>query len=78
MPIVEIKLVAGRDEAAIKHCIKAVALTIHETLGARLEAIRVVAVEVPAHLWAVGNQTRDEIDAERRGTQTATPGRGES
>jgi 4-oxalocrotonate tautomerase len=34
MPIVEIKLVAGRDEAAIKRCVKAVARTIYELLGA--------------------------------------------
>jgi 4-oxalocrotonate tautomerase len=48
MPIVEIRLVAGRDQAAIKQCVKAVARTIHETLGAPLETIRVFAIEVPA------------------------------
>jgi 4-oxalocrotonate tautomerase len=66
MPIVEIKLVAGWDEAAIKRCVKAVARTIHETLGAPLETIRVIAIQVPAQQWAVGDQTRDEIDAARR------------
>jgi 4-oxalocrotonate tautomerase len=65
MPIVEIKLVAGRDEAAIKRCVKAVARTINESLGAPLETIRVIGIQMPAQRWAVGDQTRDEIDAAR-------------
>ena len=56
MPIVEIKLVAGRDEAAIKRCVKAVARTIHESLGAPLETIRVIAIQVPAQQWAIATR----------------------
>jgi 4-oxalocrotonate tautomerase len=60
MPIVQISLVEGRDDAAVKACIKALARTIHETLGAPLETIRVFATIVPPSHWAVGDQTRDE------------------
>jgi 4-oxalocrotonate tautomerase len=63
MPIVQISLIAGRDEASIKRCLKAVARAVHETLGAPLETIRVIANHVPSTQWAVGEQTRDEIDA---------------
>jgi 4-oxalocrotonate tautomerase len=63
MPIVQISLIAGRDEATVKRCLKAVARTIHETLGAPLETIRVIAYQLPATQWSVGDQTRDEIDA---------------
>lgn len=61
MPIVHISLVEGRDEAAIKACVKAVAHTVHETLGAPLNTIRVYATTTPASFWAVGGQTKDEL-----------------
>ncbi|MBN9114496.1 MAG: tautomerase family protein, partial [Pandoraea sp.] len=54
MPIVQIHLVEGRDDATVKACVKAVARTVHETLGAPLESIRVYATQVPAAHWAVG------------------------
>ncbi|MFS8975073.1 tautomerase family protein [Cupriavidus necator] len=60
MPIVHISLVSGRDEAVVKRCLKAVAQTVHETLGAPLESIRVFATPVePAH-WVVGDRAKDE------------------
>ncbi|VVE20161.1 tautomerase family protein [Pandoraea soli] len=60
MPIVHIQLVEGRDDATVKACVKAVARTVHETLGAPLESIRVYATQVPAAHWAVGEHTKDE------------------
>jgi len=63
MPIVQISLITGRDETTVKRCLKAVARAVHETLGAPLETIRVIAYQLPASQWAVGDQTRDEIDA---------------
>jgi 4-oxalocrotonate tautomerase len=63
MPIVQISLVEGRDDATVKACIKAVARTVHETLGAPLASIRVIATVVPATHWAVGDQTKDETAA---------------
>jgi 4-oxalocrotonate tautomerase len=69
MPIVNVSLIAGRDPAAVSACIKAVARTIHETLGAPLNSIRVIATEVPAQYWAVGDQTK----AEETGTNGGAP-----
>ncbi|MFP3564107.1 tautomerase family protein [Paraburkholderia sp. SIMBA_030] len=63
MPIIHISLVEGRDDAAVKACVKAVARTVHETLGAPLNTIRVYATVTPAAYWAVGDQTRDELAA---------------
>lgn len=65
MPIIQISLVAGRDDDTIKRCIKEVARTVHQTLGAPLSAIRVIVHQVPAAHWAVGDATRDDIDAGR-------------
>ena len=65
MPIVQISVVAGRDPQALKRCAQAVARTVHDTLGAPLATIRVLVHEVPAALWAVGDQTRDDLDAAR-------------
>jgi 4-oxalocrotonate tautomerase len=66
MPIVHINLIAGRDAERVSHCLREVARVIHETLGAPLESIRVVASEVPASHWAIGDRTRDEIDAQKK------------
>lgn len=60
MPIVHISLVEGRSDEAVNACIKAVARTIHETLGAPLPTIRVYATQVPGMHWAVGDRTKDE------------------
>lgn len=69
MPIVQISIVEGRDEASVKRCVKEVARTVHETLGAPLDTIRVFVQQVPATHWAVGDQTRDEIDAAKAGAK---------
>jgi len=65
MPIVQISIVEGRDPAAVKRCAKEVARTVHQTLGAPLDTIRVMVHQVPAAPWAVGDETRDEIDARK-------------
>ncbi len=64
MPIVQITLVEGRSDEAVAACVKAVARTVHETLGAPLASIRVFATQVPGAHWAVGDQTKDEIAAQ--------------
>lgn len=60
MPVVHISYIEGRDPDAVKACVKAVARTVHETLDAPLQAIRVFATAVPAEHWAVGDVTKDE------------------
>ena len=47
MPVIQISLVEGRDDESIKRCIKEVARTVHQTLGAPISAIRVVVQQVP-------------------------------
>lgn len=65
MPIVHIEMIAGRDADTVKHCLQEVARVVHKTLGAPLSTIRVIASEVPATHWAIGDRTRDELDAEK-------------
>jgi len=73
MPIIQITVVEGRDPEDIKRCVKSVARVVHETLGAPLATIRVTVQQVPAAFWAVGDKTRDEIDAERKAAGAASP-----
>jgi 4-oxalocrotonate tautomerase len=63
MPIIQINLLAGRDAALVSECARQVAQTVHRSLGAPLDTIRVMVNEVPATHWAVGDRTRAEIDA---------------
>ncbi len=70
MPLVQITLVEGRDREIVKQCIKEVARTVHTTLGAPLEAIRVMVTQVPGAQWAIGDCTKDEIDAIRVNDET--------
>jgi 4-oxalocrotonate tautomerase len=65
MPIVRIDMIAGRDAETVKHCLQEVARTVHRTLGAPLNTIRVIANELPSTHWAIGDRTRDEIDTEK-------------
>jgi 4-oxalocrotonate tautomerase len=65
MPIVQITLVEGRDPAAIKQCIQEVARTVHRTLGAPMDTIRILVTQLPPTQWGVGDRTREDIDVER-------------
>ena len=65
MPIVQITLVEGRDEATISRCVKETALSIQKIFGAPLESVRVMVYQVPKPLYCVGDRTREEIDAQR-------------
>jgi 4-oxalocrotonate tautomerase len=66
MPLIQVTLIKGRDEAVVKKFAKAVARVAHEQLDAPLNSIRVVINEVPATHWLIGDETREEIDAKRR------------
>lgn len=65
MPIVHIHLVAGREDSAVQQCAREVARTVHRTLGAPLETIRVLVHQLPATQWIAGDRTRAELDAQR-------------
>jgi 4-oxalocrotonate tautomerase len=60
MPIVQITLVEGRDEALMSECVREVARTVSRVLNAPLPSIRVfVSLTKPA-LFAVGDKTKLE------------------
>jgi 4-oxalocrotonate tautomerase len=69
MPIIHINLLEGRDPALVSACAREVAQTVHRSLGAPLDTIRVLVNEVPPTHWAVGDRTRAELDAEKRRLQ---------
>ncbi|KAB7623680.1 tautomerase family protein [Alkalilimnicola sp. S0819] len=60
MPIVEITVVEGRDEAKVQQCIKEVAQVVNRTLEAPMQSIRVWVNEVPPGRFAVGDQLKSE------------------
>lgn len=60
MPIIQITLVEGRDNKDIEKCIRNVALTVHETLHAPLETIRVMVNEVPPNRFSVGTRLKSD------------------
>jgi 4-oxalocrotonate tautomerase len=63
MPVIQVSLVTGRDEATIKRFVRDIARTAHQSLGAPLSTIRVIINEVPATHWGVGDETRADLDA---------------
>ncbi|MFV0457725.1 MAG: tautomerase family protein [Actinomycetales bacterium] len=73
MPLVQITIVEGRDEALVQDCIRTVARTVSDSLRAPLETVRVVVHEVPATRWAVGTTLKSEQASAPSGT-----GRGET
>ena len=65
MPLVEITLTEGRDPKVLRVLIHRVHDAVQTSLNANSESIRVVVREVPRSLWAAGDQTLEERDAER-------------
>jgi 4-oxalocrotonate tautomerase len=61
MPIIQITMLEGRDQDTIEECIRSVAHTVHESLGAPLSSIRVIVNEVPKNHFAVGDQLKSEM-----------------
>ncbi len=60
MPIIQITMLEGRDQETIEQCIRNVAHTVHESLGAPLPSIRVIVNEVPKNHFAVGDKLKSE------------------
>lgn len=58
MPIVQITLVEGRDEAVMSECVREVARTVSRTLDAPLSAVRVYVNIVKPQFFAVGDVTK--------------------
>lgn len=60
MPIVQITMVKGRERPLVEECIRRVARTVSETLGAPLNTVRVAVSEVEPHHFAVGDTLKSE------------------
>ncbi|OIK11690.1 2-hydroxymuconate tautomerase [Bacillus sp. MUM 13] len=61
MPIIQITLIEGRDQETIETCIRNVARTVNESLGAPMKSIRVIVNEVPKNRFAVGDMLKSEM-----------------
>ena len=60
MPIVQITLVEGRDEALMSECVREVARTVSRILNVPLPSIRVFVNLIKPALFAVGDKTKQE------------------
>jgi 4-oxalocrotonate tautomerase family enzyme len=63
MPIVQISVVRGRDRESISRCVKEVARTVAETLGAPLASVRVMVTEIEPEFFSVGATLKSESAA---------------
>lgn len=61
MPIIQITMLEGRDQEKVEQCIRNVARTVHESLDAPLDSIRVIVNEVPKNHFAVGDKLKSEM-----------------
>ncbi|MDF0725500.1 2-hydroxymuconate tautomerase family protein [Cytobacillus sp. S13-E01] len=61
MPIIQITMLEGREQETIEQCIRDVAHTVHNSLGAPLSSIRVIVNEVPKNHFAVGDKLKSEM-----------------
>jgi 4-oxalocrotonate tautomerase len=58
MPLVQISLLEGRDEATRAALIGEVTEAVARTTGVARNRVRVILYEVPAAAWGVGGQTK--------------------
>lgn len=62
MPIIQVTLVEGRDDAVVENFIREVAQTAARTLEAPLPSVRVMVNTVPPNHFAVGDRLKSEQD----------------
>ena len=63
MPIVQITLVEGRDDALVENCIREVARCVSEQLKAPIGSVRVMVNELPPARFAVGDRLKSDAPA---------------
>lgn len=61
MPIIEIKLLEGREEEAKSQLIERVTQTVTETLQVAPESVRVLLYDIPLTHWGIGGKTVKQI-----------------
>lgn len=62
MPIVEIKILKGRDTAAIERLIREVTDAVERSIGARRDTIRVLVHEIAGKHWGAGGKVKATPD----------------
>ncbi|MGC2865422.1 tautomerase family protein [Corynebacterium glutamicum] len=60
MPIIQVTLVEGRDDAVVANFIKEIAQTASRTLDAPLSTVRVMVNSLPPTHFAVGDKLKSE------------------
>ncbi|QGU06045.1 2-hydroxymuconate tautomerase [Corynebacterium occultum] len=60
MPIIQVTLIEGREDAVVENFIREVARTAAETLDAPLSSVRVMVNTVAPNYFAVGDQLKSE------------------
>jgi len=60
MPIVELKILAGRDQQVKELLLEKVTKTVAETLEIPQDRVRVLLYEIPPAHWAVGGTTAEK------------------
>jgi len=63
MPIIDITLLEGRDDATKRALMREVTQVVSERLEVPRESVRVVLREVPPSHFAVGGVPKDELDS---------------
>lgn len=60
MPIINITLLEGRDNAVVEEGMKEIAKTASKYLNAPLDSVRVIVNEVPRNRFAVGDTLKSD------------------
>ncbi|MBP2077525.1 4-oxalocrotonate tautomerase [Oceanobacillus polygoni] len=61
MPLINIQVLEGRPQEKMDLLMKNVTETVHETLDAPRENIRVIVTEVPKTHWSIGGVSVSEL-----------------
>ena len=61
MPVAKIQIIEGRSDEQIENMIQEVTHAIHRTLGAPVDAVRIIVEEFPNTHWGIGGKTAKEL-----------------
>ncbi len=61
MPIIQVSLVQGRSEQQKEALIHALTESVHESIGAPRESVRIILVEVPNTDFGIGGKTAKSL-----------------
>jgi 4-oxalocrotonate tautomerase len=64
MPLISVKLLAGRTPEMKRALMKELAEAAMRTLGASEQSIRVILTEIEPDHWGIGTTTKAQIDKE--------------